>query len=148
MNRRDILQVLGIGAATGIAGTESITARAASMDPEHMNHPDRHGLYPGVPQIDKRGAAKQHAIADALEALAMELRISARAEEARKGLRDRKAQLVAEARAMGVENPSIELPKSDPIDEVWAISLATHSKIDGEFLGHQIVIDVELLHAS
>lgn len=147
MNRRDILQVLGIGAA-GLAGTETITASAAAMDAEHWNHPDRHAAMPRIPQLDKRGSAKQRAIADALEALAKELRVSALAEEARKAVRDRKAQLIAKAKSRGITNPSIDEPKPAPIDEVWAISLETHSKLNAEWLEHQIVINVELLHAS
>ncbi len=148
MNRRDILAVLGIG-ATGLAGTESITARAASMNSEHMNHPDSHGLHPHVPQIDLNGPARQRAIADALESLARELRVSAESEEVRHKIRERQRQLVDEAKAHGVENPDVKLTMPEPIDEVWAISLQTKSTMNGnEWLQHQIVVDVELHHAA
>jgi len=135
MNRRDVLAVLGIGAGAAI-GTEKITARAAELKPGHFN--DEGILQSFVPQIDVCGYGKQLAIAEALEALAGELRASADNQKQREAI-------VAQAKADGVDHKPL-MPA--PVDETWATELSTKSSIKEGFLDHEIVIRVEMYHKA
>jgi hypothetical protein len=151
MNRRDILSVLGIGGgAVALGGTESITARAAEIEPNGFN--DVGKLMTSVPQIDRCGPGRQIAIAEALEALAGELRQSADRQNLRnavvKDKRERKEHLDRRQSPQILDALHVEPAMPAPENELWVQSLETRSKLDSGFLEHEIVLRVEMHHKA